>query len=231
MDNRKKEWDKSYDNKDNYLFSPHEEVIRFISKFIRKKVGLNNFHDIDLLVNGSKILDLGCGIGRHVIYCYEMGLEAYGIDLSETAISVARNWGSDHGIPLVEKVLLQGDIRSLPWGDNFFRYATSHAVLDSMPFDFARDAVIELARVMQPGGLFYCDLISGDDSKHSREFTGEEIIETVHENSTIQLYFNKHKIDLLFEDLFEIQDIYLVRRENILKGDFTSRYHAVLSRK
>ncbi len=231
MQNRKKEWEKSYNNKDNHLFSPNEEYIRFISKFIRKRVGLNTFFDIDLSGESSKILDLGCGIGRHVVYCHELGLEVYGIDLSETAISLGRNWGSKLSNPLGEKALVQGDICSLPWKNQYFRYATSHAVLDSMPFDMARAAVVELARVMQPGGLFYCDLISGDNSKHGGEFTGEEIVETDHENSTVQLYFNRHKINCLFEDLFEIRELYIVRRENILTSDYTSRYHIVLFRK
>jgi ubiquinone/menaquinone biosynthesis C-methylase UbiE len=231
MNNRLKEWDKSYENKDNYLFSPHEEVVRFMSRFVRKRIGLNTFLDMSLLESDSKFLDLGCGIGRHVIYCYEMGLEAYGIDLSETAISVARDWGSKQGIPLVEKILVQGDICALPFSDQFFRYAISHAVLDSMPFEMARVAVAELARVMQPGGIFYCDLIAGDDSGHSMEFAGEEIIETLHENSTIQSYFDVNKIEYLFKDQFKIQDLHIVRRENLLSGSYTSRYHVVVERK
>ena len=32
--NKKDEWDESYKNKDNYMFYPHEDVIRFISKYI-----------------------------------------------------------------------------------------------------------------------------------------------------------------------------------------------------
>ena len=36
------EWEKSYKNFDNFLFYPHEEVIRFVSKYIRKKVGFEN---------------------------------------------------------------------------------------------------------------------------------------------------------------------------------------------
>ena len=43
MNNNKDDWDKSYDNRDNFVFYPHEEVIRFVSKFIRKKIGLTDF--------------------------------------------------------------------------------------------------------------------------------------------------------------------------------------------
>jgi len=102
-----------------------------------------------------------------------MGLNAYGIDLSDVAIWTAREWGEQQQLPEPEKRILQGDIRELPWNDGFFQYAVSHGVLDSVSFKIAREACIELARVMSVGGLFYCDLISGDDSGHAREFSGE----------------------------------------------------------
>jgi ubiquinone/menaquinone biosynthesis C-methylase UbiE len=230
MSTKKYEWDKSYDNGDNFVFYPHEEVVRFTSKFIRKRIGLEEFRDEASDVRGMRVLDLGCGIGRHVIYYHELGLEAYGIDLSNTAVNVALEWGRKSGLFEVNQKIRQGDIRQLPWQDKFFRYAVSHGVLDSMPFEIAREACIELARVMSVGGLFYCDLISGDDSQHSREFSGEEIVHTAFENRTVQSYFNLAKIHFMIQDKFEIVDCNLVRRENIMNGGYSSRYHLVLKR-
>jgi len=40
MENQKKKWEESYLNRDNFVFYPHEEVIRFVSKSIRKRIGL-----------------------------------------------------------------------------------------------------------------------------------------------------------------------------------------------
>lgn len=233
MDNstvKKSEWDKSYENRDNFLFHPHEEVIRFVSKFIRKRIALNEFRDIAQGSSAGRVLDLGCGIGRHVIYCHEMGLDAYGVDLSDTAIRVGREWAEERHLPEPEKKFLQGDIRHLPWDDGFFRYAISHGVLDSMPFEIARAACVELARVMPSGGLFYCDLISGDDSRHAREFSGEEIVASAHEQGTVQLYFNLAKIQSMIEGVFSIDECNLIRRENVLQGGYASRYHLVLRR-
>jgi SAM-dependent methyltransferase len=179
------EWDKSYENRDNFVFYPHEEVIRFVSKFIRKRVGLHEFMSVDPYAEERRVLDLGCGIGRHVMYCHAMGLNAYGIDLSDVATGVAREWGKQEQLPEPEKRIQQGDIRALPWNDGFFEYAVSHGVLDSMPFEIARADCVELARVIPVGGLFYCDLISGDDSSHAREFSGEQVVKTMHEQGTV----------------------------------------------
>jgi ubiquinone/menaquinone biosynthesis C-methylase UbiE len=234
IENQKKTWEESYLNRDNFVFYPHEEVIRFVSKYIRKRIGLCEYKDVRASDSSSelnkdvKILDLGCGIGRHVIYCHEMGLEAHGIDLSETAISVARMWATERGISEPEKRIRQGDISHLPYPDEFFNFALCHGVLDSMSFPVARLACSELARVLKRGGLFYCDLVSGDDSNHAREYCGEEIVSTSHEKGTIQSYFNFEKMKEMTTGLFEAIEALLVRRENVVSGGYYSRYHIVL---
>jgi SAM-dependent methyltransferase len=229
VNNNKAEWDKSYDNRDNFVFYPHEEVIRFVSKYICKRIGLDDFQQVANSLKGP-VLDLGCGIGRHVIYCHEMGLDAYGVDLSDSAVALARQWADRKGLLDYQQKIVQGDVRHLPWDNNFFPFAVSHGVLDSMPFEIARAACGELARVMPKDGLFYCDLISGDDSQHAREFSGEEIVKTAHEQGTIQLYFNLEKIHEMIRDYFSIEECNLIRRENVLRGGYSSRYHLILRR-
>lgn len=231
MYTQKSEWEISYQNRDNFVFYPHEEVIRFVSKYIRKRTGLNEFKDVVPCNPPPKILDLGCGIGRHALYCHDMGLDAYGIDLSETAVEVARSWGAQSGIEAPEKKILPGDIRHLPWEDGFFAFAISHGVLDSIHFEIARAASVELARVLRRGGVFYCDLISGDDFAHAREFCGEDVVTSSHEHGTIQSYYNFAKVNELIAGLFEIEEVLLIRRENIVQGGFSSRLHVVLKRK
>ncbi|WP_114418143.1 class I SAM-dependent methyltransferase [Marinospirillum perlucidum] len=229
-DNLKDEWERSYSNADNFVFYPHEEIIRFVSKYIRKRVGLEQFKDAAADAKSARVLDLGCGIGRHVMYCHDMGLDAYGVDLSETAIATFKEWAVMRGIEGIESHVVAGDARDLPWADDYFQFAVSHGVLDSMKFEIARSTTVELARVMAPRGLLYCDLISGDDSQHAREFSGEEIVEGPHETDTVQLYFNWASIRSLFQDLFEIVECNLIRREDVIKSGYISRYHLVLRR-
>ncbi|MBU8715018.1 MULTISPECIES: class I SAM-dependent methyltransferase [Brevibacillus] len=231
MDNKMREWDSSYLNRDNFVFYPHEEVIRFTSKYILKQVGLNEFRFVRPLSGKPSVLDVGCGIGRHVFYFHTIGFDSYGIDLSNEAIKVAREWGSNVNIPEVENRIIQGDIQNMPWGDETFDYAVSHGVFDSTYFIIAKNAFKETARILKKSGLFYCDLISGDDSNHAREFWGEEVVEAQHEKGTIQMYYNYSKIQELVQDDFDVLELNLIRRENILSGSFHSRYHLVLRKK
>ena len=71
---------------------PHEEVVRFSAKYIRKKLGINKYKNIVSKKNEKNILDLGCGIGRHAIFFDDLGLNSFGIDLSKEAISFSKKW-------------------------------------------------------------------------------------------------------------------------------------------
>lgn len=227
---RQEAWESSYRRGDNLVFQPHEEVVRFVSKYIRKRTGPSDFEDVATLSMNVKVLDLGCGIGRHVKFCYEMDLDAYGVDLSEAAVALGRKWLTSSGVAEAEARILQGDVRQLPWGNGHFAFALSHGVLDSMPWEISRSACVELARTMIPGGLFYCDLISGDCSSRAREYSGAEIVRTKHEEDTVQQYFNMQRIYDLISDLFLIKECKLIRSEDVLHGGHHSRYHLVLIR-
>lgn len=87
-DIRKQLWEKSYERFENFILYPKEEVVKFLNRFVRKKT-LDGFIDILQSKNNYRGLDLGCGIGRNTILLGEFGLEAYGIDISETAIRYA----------------------------------------------------------------------------------------------------------------------------------------------
>jgi SAM-dependent methyltransferase len=228
MNERQDKWNASYQRRENFVFSPNEQVVRFVSKYVRKRVGLNEFKDVLQLGRPVRFLDLGCGIGRHLIFAYEMGLEGYGVDLSPVAVEQARLWVKTRGFGDFEKRIRAASATQLPFDERFFDVAVSHGVLDSMPFAVARAAVQECARVLTPGGIFCCDLISGDDSSHGREFDGEEIVSTEHERDTVQSYFNFGKIQRLVEGVFEIVEAILVRQQNLLVAGSHARTCIVL---
>lgn len=76
----KNEWEESYKRHENFIFYPHDEVVKFLNRFVRKRIDIDEF--IDILPMPLKGLDFGCGIGRQTILMEEFGIEAYGIDIS-----------------------------------------------------------------------------------------------------------------------------------------------------
>ena len=63
---------------------------------------------------GDRILDLGCGGGRHSILLQERGYQATGLDLSEAVLAIARGaWQRRHGGEDGPR-WVQGDMREPP---------------------------------------------------------------------------------------------------------------------
>ena len=225
-------WESSYGRQENFVFSPCDEIVRFVSRFLRRRVGLDEVIDVYSGAKGARVVDIGCGIGRNLVFGTEMGLEMYGNDLSTAAVNIARKWMSemlDH--ETANQRVTASDIRQLQWSDQFFQHAMSDSVLDSMPFEIAQEGIGEIARLVQPGGYFYCNLISGDETGRDPEFNGEELVETAHENGTMQSYFNRTKIRRLLEPQFEILSCHLHQIIDPVQATRSGRWHVVSRRR
>lgn len=225
-------WDSSYERHENFVFSPCDEVVRFVSRHLRRRVGLDRIIDVYPDAQGARVIDIGCGIGRNLNYGTEMGLTMYGNDLSSHAVEVAREWlGRRIGQLEARRRIIASNICQLPWPDRYFSHAISDSVLDSMPFEIAQVGIGEIARMVQPGGFFYCNLISGDETGREPNFNSEEIVKTAHESGTIQSYFNRTKIRRLLEPQFAIISCNLHQITDPVQGTRSGRWHIISRRR
>lgn len=224
------EWNSSYERGENFLFYPSEQILIFLARHIAKRETVSTIGYRPGFSAGQRALDFGCGIGRHVKMLAEFGFDSFGIDLSERAVTVGRGWLADCGLDEVDQRLQQADGRNMPFEDGFFRFAVSHGVLDSMPFETARDCISELRRVIEPEGYLYIDLISGHDTQFSEWFSGEKIIEAGHEKGTYQSYFDEEKIASLIEGAFEMLECTHLVQQKVGQDKHAARYHLTLKR-
>lgn len=227
----KSAWNSSYARNENYVFQPCDEMVRFVSRYLRRRVGFDEFKDIHPRVNNARVLDVGCGIGRNLIFGSEMGLEMYGIDLSAHAVNKAQEWMTQRVGSIARERIVACDVSDLPWLDNYFSHAWSDSALDSMPFEVAQAGVAEVSRIIQTDGYFYCNLISGNETGRNPDFCGEVVVESDHERDTIQSYFNKVKIVRLLEPLFEIVSLQLHQVHDDKSGRHFGRWHVVSRRR
>jgi ubiquinone/menaquinone biosynthesis C-methylase UbiE len=96
---------------------------------------------------GKRVLDVGCGNG-YVLSCYvRAGARAFGVDLTRTAVELAR---TRFGLSGLTGTFLQADAERLPCAAESFDLVTSMGVLHHTP-DIER-AVREIRRVLRPGG-------------------------------------------------------------------------------
>jgi len=119
-------------------------------------------------LQGKRILDVGCGMGRFAEVCADAGAEVHAIDLSAAVESAAKNLGERPGV-----FLYQADIMRLPFVDNSFDLIYSIGVLHHT--SSTRVAFSRLPPLLKPGGTIAIWVYS----KRSMLCAGGEVLRLV----------------------------------------------------
>lgn len=98
IDTKKEKWEDSYSRKENFIYYPKEEAVKFLNRFVKKRVGADGFIQLLEPEKQLKGLDFGCGIGRITLLMHEFGIDGYGVDISENAILEAKNLATHFGM-------------------------------------------------------------------------------------------------------------------------------------
>lgn len=93
----------------------------------------------------DRVVDLGCGSGRALLWNRDWGATAVGIDIAPFFSADARR----------EVDLLLGDLRKLPFADGTFTRAFSLDVLEHLSPEALRGMLAEANRVLVPGGTLF----------------------------------------------------------------------------
>jgi len=122
---------------------------------------------------GMRILDAGCGSGRNLVYFLREGFDVYGVDASRDAITHVRSLARTLAPHLPAENFRVEPVERLSFGDESF-----NAVLSSAVLHFARDEpqwhamLLEMWRVLKPGGIFFARLASSDGVEGCIEHMG-----------------------------------------------------------
>ncbi len=117
----------------------------------------------------KRILDLGCGFGRHLLYLLEQGFDVSGQELSETALRMCRRALEEKGL---QAELVHSSMIRIPFPDNHFDAVLCITTLAHARKKEIEQAVREVHRVLRKGGLFFFNVPSRGDSRYGK---GEEV--------------------------------------------------------
>lgn len=148
-------WDDLYKDAKFCLKDPAEEVVKVVSI---------------LRFRGAKrVLDLGFGAGRHIVYLAKLGFMMYGTDISKRGEQVTRNWLEQEGL---QAELVMSDMTVIPYPDDFFDACICRGVITHNTVSGICACIAEMRRTLSPGGIVMCTFISRESSEYRR---GEEI--------------------------------------------------------
>ncbi len=143
---------------------------------------------------GDRVLDMGCGAGRHAFEMYRRGGDVVAFDQDGDELAgVLEIFGAmrEQGeVPLgAEADIKQGDALAMPFADEEFDRIVASEVLEHIPDD--ETAIAELVRVLRPGGTIavtvprwlpekICWALSDQyhevEGGHVRIYTGDELV-------------------------------------------------------
>ncbi len=160
----------------------------------------------------TRVLDLGCGAGRHVFFMASENIDTYGIDISADGIEHTEQLLKAKGLEANLKVASAGKI---PYDSDFFDGIVCYGVLYYCKIDEIKNAVKEIYRVLKPNGKALILVRSTGDYRFGK---GKEIEKNTflieekdqskssfNENGMVMHFFNQDEIEEYFRDFSKIE--------------------------
>lgn len=110
---------------------------------------LDEFKKMAVLNEETKILDLGCGVGKNAIYLEQLDANVYGIDISSTAIKRCKE------LVTIPENFIVGSATNIPFEDCFFNFVLDIGCLHCMPTELVPDAIFQIHRVLKENGVLF----------------------------------------------------------------------------
>jgi len=196
-----KQWNKIFKQRGKFFTKPQEDLPRIVKLFKKK--------------NARKILDLGCGSGRHTVYLAKHGFKVWGIDIAPEGIKITKGWLKKEKLKANLKV---GNVyKKLPYPDHFFDALISTQTLHHNRIGNIRKLIKEIEKVLKMNGLIFITV----NKKHSEKAIPKEKIWKIKfiaprtfiplshdEKGLIHYWFNKKLLRKEFKN-FKIYDIWV----------------------
>ncbi len=194
-------WEREYKNPKLVTkeAGPQPVVVEFF-RYLRKE------HKIP--TENLKILDLGCGTGRNSNHLASLGNEVVGMEISSTALSLAKDRADKDGITGVTYIK-QSIGAKFPFKDASFDVALDVTTSNSLSETERGVYLSEVSRVLKPGGFLFFRGLCKDGDQNAKELIKrspgpEKDTYIMPEMGLVERVFTKEDFMATYSPFFEI---------------------------
>lgn len=134
---------------------------------------------------GSKILEVGCGLGTESIFLAVRGMQVTAMDLSENAINTGKEIAKQYE---VDVDWIVGDLLETDLFEQEFDVITDQGCFHHMKESEFKKYEEKIAKYLKPGGLFILRAFSDalPPGEQPRRVSSDDMIETFHKNFKLE---------------------------------------------
>lgn len=208
---QKDTWEKEYRNPKLLQLGeePGSDLRRYI-KFLRKVEGVD--------VKNMTVLDLGSGTGKNANYLAEIENNVIGLEISPTAISIARAKAKEMNVNVDYRMV---DIGSqYPFDNDFFDLVIDVVSSNSLNEKEREIYLYEVARVLKGGGHFFVRALCKEGDKNAKSLLhqnpgSEYDTYIIKDMNLVERVFSREDFTDTYSKYFEIQK--LLKKTNYAK--------------
>jgi SAM-dependent methyltransferase len=189
-------WDRIFAEHGKVFEQPHEDMA-WLLHMLRAR-------------GAERLLDLGCGSGRHLLYFAAQGFQVSGLDNAPEGLDLTRSTLAQAG--LSADLCQQDMFDPLPYATGAFDALISIQVIHHARIGRVRSLAAEMTRVVHPGGILFVTVPEQQNQGPSFEHVepGTYIPLDGREAGLPHHYFNPEELQALF-DSFEPIDLHVDR--------------------
>lgn len=122
---------------------------------------------------GMQVLDAACGTGRNLVYMLRHGIDVSAVDRDPQAVAIVRSLAAQLAPGLSPERFRVEPVERMSFDSESMDVVVSNSVLHFARDDQHFDAmVLEMWRVLKPGGVFFCRLASSIGMEHRMQPLG-----------------------------------------------------------
>ena len=182
-----KDWDRIYKIRGEVQKEPLKDIIKIVSYLRVNKV--------------KKILDLGCGTGRHTIFLAKKGFSVTATDISKNGLRILNEKLRKGRIKNVKTK--KHDMSSIPFKENYFDAVICTGVLTHGTMEKIKKTVKEVHRALKNNGIFFLTILSVKDPDYKKCRSEPKKYKEIEKNTFLGLeeeencphhFFPKHEL-------------------------------------